>query len=130
MNESTLSDLLPRDMPDGRGLIEEGRRIGDDVTVGQGSDLVADDDVVINQNVTVTNNLVVKADDDNNDNGVITATGSLSSTGLGLSAAGNIDDGAGGALQVDVATFGVDGGVWRKFTPLPFKLLDFAHGNH
>ena len=34
MTESTLSALLPRDLPDGRALIEEGRRIGDDVTVG------------------------------------------------------------------------------------------------
>ena len=34
MNESNLSALLPRDMPDGRALIEEGRRIGEDVKVG------------------------------------------------------------------------------------------------
>ena len=34
MNKSTLSSLLPRDMPNGRELLDQGRRIGDDVKVG------------------------------------------------------------------------------------------------
>ena len=30
----SISSLLPQDLPDGRELIEQGRKIGDDVTVG------------------------------------------------------------------------------------------------
>lgn len=83
--------------------------ISDDVTVGQGADLVADGDVIINNNVSVTNNLVIIADNDNDNSGAITGSGSVTSAGLGLAAAGNIDDGSGGPLVVDVNTFAVKG---------------------
>ena len=79
--------------------------ISDDITGVTNADLVADDDVIINNAVTASGNVVVRADNDGNNNGGITNTGSITSVGLGLAAAENIDNGAGGPLLVNVDNF-------------------------
>ena len=79
--------------------------IADDITGVTNADLVADDDVIINNALTASGNVVVRADNDSNNNGGITNTGSITSAGLGLAAAENIDNGAGGPLLVNVDNF-------------------------
>lgn len=80
--------------------------------VGTNADLVADDDVLIGGDINVAQSLVIRADNDQNDNGGIQSNPQVpsvvSATNLGLHSAYDIGDPNGDPLDVNVTTLAVD----------------------
>lgn len=87
-------------------------RINDALQVSTNADLVADDDVVVGGDITVAGSLIIRADDDQNDDGGIQQNPqvqvTVSATNLGLHSADDIGDPNGAPLDVDVTNLAVD----------------------